>query len=49
MENIGSIISDLARLMRRSFDARAREIGVTRPQWQALSTLIRHEGVNQGM
>jgi DNA-binding MarR family transcriptional regulator len=48
MENLGSIIADSARLMRRAFDARARAIGVTRPQWQVLSTLTRHEGVNQG-
>ena len=48
MENIGSIIADTSRLMRRSFDARARAIGVTRPQWQVLSTLRRHEGINQG-
>lgn len=48
MDNLGSIISDAARMMRRSFDARARAIGVTRPQWQVLSTLVRHEGVNQG-
>lgn len=48
MENLGAILSDSARLMRRAFDARARAIGVTRPQWQVLSTLRRHEGVNQG-
>jgi DNA-binding MarR family transcriptional regulator len=48
MENLGSILADSARMMRRAFDARAREIGVTRPQWQVLSTLVRHEGVNQG-
>lgn len=48
MENLGTILSDTARLMRRSFDARARAIGVTRPQWQVLSTLSRHEGINQG-
>lgn len=48
MENIGSIIADTSRLMRRSFDARARAIGVTRAQWQVLSTLRRHEGINQG-
>lgn len=48
MENIGSILSDSSRMMRRAFDARARAIGVTRPQWQVLSTLRRHEGVNQG-
>jgi DNA-binding MarR family transcriptional regulator len=48
MENIGSIMADTSRLMRRAFDARARSIGVTRPQWQVLTTLRRHEGVNQG-
>lgn len=48
MENIGSILADTSRMMRRAFDARARSIGVTRPQWQVLVTLGRHEGINQG-
>lgn len=48
MENLGSILADTSRMMRRAFDARARAIGVTRPQWQVLVTLKRHEGVNQG-
>ena len=43
-----AIIGDISRLARRSFDARAREIAVTRPQWQVLVMLNRHEGVNQG-
>lgn len=47
-DNIGSMIAQVARLMRRSFDERARSIGVTRPQWQVLSLLVRHEGINQG-
>jgi DNA-binding MarR family transcriptional regulator len=47
-ENVFSKIGDLSRLARRSFDARARQIGVTRQQWQVLVTLRRHEGVNQG-
>ena len=47
-DNLGSVLSDVSRLMRRSFDARARDIGVTRPQWQVLSVLRRHEGINQG-
>ncbi len=41
-------LGETARLLRRSFDARARRIGVTRPQWQVLTALRRHEGVNQG-
>lgn len=48
MESLGAQLSDAARLMRRAFDSRARNIGVTRPQWQVLSVLKRHEGVNQG-
>ncbi|MEO5587507.1 MAG: MarR family transcriptional regulator [Novosphingobium sp.] len=47
-DNIGSMIAQVARLMRRSFDERARSIGITRPQWQVLSLLARHEGINQG-
>ena len=42
------LMSDVARLVRRAFDARARNIGITRPQWQVLSLLARHEGINQG-
>lgn len=45
---IGTLLAELSRLMRRAFDARAREIGVTRVQWQVLSMLSQHEGVNQG-
>lgn len=47
-DNLAAVLADTARLMRRSFDARAREIGVTRPQWRVLSVLRRFEGVNQG-
>lgn len=41
-------MADVSRLIRRSFDERARGIGVTRPQWQVLVTLKRSEGINQG-
>ena len=47
-DNIGTMVAQVARLMRRSFDERVRGIGVTRPQWQVLSLLVRHEGINQG-
>jgi DNA-binding MarR family transcriptional regulator len=47
-DSIGTMVAQVARLMRRSFDERARSIGVTRPQWQVLSLLARHEGINQG-
>jgi DNA-binding MarR family transcriptional regulator len=41
-------LSDTTRLIRRAFDAKARAIGVTRPQWQVLIMLRRHDGINQG-
>ena len=47
-ENIGSMLAEVSRLIRRRFDQRARDIGVTRPQWQVLTQLRRHEGINQG-
>ncbi|MGH6785363.1 MAG: MarR family winged helix-turn-helix transcriptional regulator [Novosphingobium sp.] len=47
-ENLGAKLADTSRLIRRAFDARARGIGVTRPQWQVLTVLRRHEGINQG-
>ncbi len=46
-ENIGVMLGQVARLIRRSFDERVRTIGVTRPQWQVLSALDRNPGVNQ--
>lgn len=46
-DNMGFLLSDVARLLRRRFDERARSIGVTRPQWRVLTTLSRHEGINQ--
>jgi len=47
-DSLGFLISDISRLMRRRFDERAREIGATRAQWRTLTTLSRHEGINQG-
>ncbi|MEP7221114.1 MAG: MarR family transcriptional regulator [Novosphingobium sp.] len=47
-ENFGMLLSQLARLIRRAFDERARTINVTRPQWQVMVLLERHGGINQG-
>lgn len=47
-DNIGTLLAQVSRLMRRAFDIRARQIGVTRPQWQVLTLLSRHAGINQG-
>lgn len=45
---LGTLLGQVARLMRRRFDQRAREIGITRPQWQVIYVLRRHEGIKQG-
>jgi len=45
---IGSLLAQVARLMRRTFDERARSIGITRPQWQVLSVLRHNAGIKQG-
>ena len=47
-DTLGFLIGDVARLMRRRFDERARRLGVTRPQWATLTKLARVEGINQG-
>ena len=46
--NIGFLLSDVSRLLRRRFDERARAVGATRAQWKALMSVARHEGINQG-
>lgn len=47
-DSLGFLLNDIARLMRKRFDVRARRIGVTRAQWHTLSVLKRNEGSNQG-
>ncbi len=45
--SFGFLLHDIARLMRKRFDQRARSLGLTRSQWQLLAHLARHEGINQ--
>lgn len=45
--SLGFLLADVSRLMRRRFDARARELGLTRAQWRVLTQLRRREGINQ--
>jgi DNA-binding MarR family transcriptional regulator len=46
-EFIGALIADVARLLRTAFDRRARDLGLTRPQWLALTRLYRRPGTSQ--
>lgn len=46
--SIAYLLADSARLLRRAFDARVRELGMTSPQARLLLLLARTEGENQG-
>src|SRR5262245_52535716 len=45
--NLGFLLHDVARLMRKKFEQHARGLGLTRSQWQALAYLSRNENVSQ--
>jgi MarR family transcriptional regulator, transcriptional regulator for hemolysin len=45
--SFGFLLHDIARLLRKKFDQRARVLGLSRSQWQVLVHLSRHEGINQ--
>ena len=44
---LGFLLNDTARLLRKRFEQNARDSGLTRAQWQALSYLARNEGIQQ--
>jgi len=46
-QGFGFLLHDIARLLRKRFDQRARVLGLSRAQWQVLAHLHRHEGINQ--
>ncbi len=45
--DLGFLINDVARLIRRAFDQRAQACNLTRAQWQVLAYLFHNEGSNQ--
>ena len=47
--NVGALLHDVARLIRRRFERRARQTGlpITRQQARALLLIARHEGLSQ--
>ncbi len=47
-ENLGFIVTDVARLMRKRFDMHARALGITGPQWRVLLLIERQPGLKQG-
>ncbi|MEJ8570165.1 MarR family transcriptional regulator [Microbaculum marinum] len=45
--SLGLLIADVFRLMRRRFDEKSKDTGLTRAQWQLLARLSKSEGINQ--
>ena len=45
--SLGFVLHDVARLLRRAIDRRAKEWGVTRTQWWVLGHLLRTDGQTQ--
>lgn len=45
---LGFLLHDVARLLRRRFEQNARDLGLTRSQWQVLAHLAQNEGIHQG-
>lgn len=48
LSTLGFLLHDTARLLRKRFEQRARNLGLTRAQWQALAFLSKCEGTHQG-
>jgi MarR family transcriptional regulator for hemolysin len=45
--NLGFLLHDVARLLRRNFDRRLQSLGLTQAQWRAIVHLSRSEGMTQ--
>lgn len=45
---LGFLLHDVARLLRKRFEQRAKSFGLTRSQWQVLAYLSNNEGIHQG-
>ncbi len=45
--NFGFLLTDVARLMRTTYDRRVKSLGLTRSQWWVLNHLYRGDGVTQ--
>ncbi|WP_213775306.1 MarR family transcriptional regulator [Bradyrhizobium sp. dw_78] len=44
---LGFVLHDVARLLRKRFEQHARNLDLTRSQWQVLTQLARNEGIRQ--
>lgn len=48
-KSLGFLLYEVSRLMRRDFDARSKELGLTQVQWRAIVHIARQEGCNQAV
>tara|TARA_R110000868_G_scaffold33856_7_gene122591 strand:- start:35 stop:532 length:498 start_codon:yes stop_codon:yes gene_type:complete len=46
-QSLGFMVADVSRLMRREFNRRSQELGLSQSQWRALAFLSRQQGINQ--
>jgi MarR family transcriptional regulator, transcriptional regulator for hemolysin len=44
---LGFLLHDVARFLRKRFEQNARDLGLTRSQWQVLAHLAQNEGIQQ--
>ncbi|MCO4316830.1 MarR family transcriptional regulator [Phyllobacterium sp. 21LDTY02-6] len=44
---LGFLLHEVARLLRKRFEQRAKHLGLTRSQWQTLAYLAKNEGIHQ--
>ncbi len=44
---LGFLLHEVSRLMRKRFEQKARNCGLTRSQWQAIAYLAKNEGIHQ--
>jgi DNA-binding MarR family transcriptional regulator len=48
LPTLGFLLHDVARLLRKRFEQRAKQLGLTRSQWQTMAYLAQNEGIQQG-
>ena len=46
-DSLGFVLSDVARHLRRHFNRKVQDLGLTQAQWQVLFYVARHEGCRQ--
>lgn len=46
-QGLGFLLADVSRLLRRDFDRRVRDLGLTQAQWRAIAHLAREDGLKQ--